>query len=318
MRNLQGLVSFVETALGGSFTAAAARLDITPAAVGKNVMRLEKELGVRLFNRSTRRLSLTSEGEAFLLEAGDALRRLDEAVEKTSQAALEPTGRVRISSGIAFGRRFILPLLPGLTRRYPQLQVELDLESRQIDPIAEGYDICVRGGKLQDSSLVARRICRLYSVLVASPAYLRKRGIPRSPADLASHSVIGIRFASGDIAPWRFRKDAGKGFADWTPKAKIWSSDPESLLDLAVFGEGICQAGLLHVAPLLRAGKLRLVLHSQYDHGNRDMMLCYPSRKLLSKRVRVAVDELFQGMEQEPDLHLDPAELPEEWKAPAR
>lgn len=301
--------------MSGSFTAAATRLSITSAAVGKNVMRLEQELGVRLFHRSTRRLSLTTKGEIFLAEAGEALRNLDNAVENASRAASEPSGKARISSGITFGRRFVLPMLADMAKRYPQLQLELDLNNREIDPIEDGYDICVRGGHMQDSSLVARRICRLYGVVVASPAYLSKYGVPQSPDHLSKHTVLGVRFNSGEIAPWRFRKPSGRGMMDWTPTARIWTSDPESFLDLAVAGEGICQAWLMHVAPLLRSGKLRVILHHQYDHGEKQMMLCYPNRKLLSKRVRVVVDELIAGLDRHPDLHLDPQNLQREWIA---
>ncbi|MBZ4418922.1 LysR family transcriptional regulator [Myxococcus sp. RHSTA-1-4] len=317
MRNMQGLISFVETALGGSFTAAAAKLGVTPAAVGKNVMRLEQELGVRLFNRTTRRLRLTAEGEAFFAEAGDALRRLDEAVDTIRGAAVEPAGRVRISSGISFGRRFVLPLLPRLAQRYPRLHVELSLDNRMVDLVAEGYDIAVRGGVMNDSSLVVRRICDLQSVLVASPAYLRKHGVPATPADLASHRLLGLRFVSGEVAPWRFRKPSGRGFFDWDPPAQVWTSDPDSFVELAAAGEGICQAALLHAAPLLRAGQLRLVLHGQYDPGQRQMVLCYPHRQLLSKRVRVVADALWEGLSAQPDLGLEPKAIPRAWCAEA-
>ena len=184
LKNVQGLVSFVESATGGSFTAAASRLGVTPAAVGKNVARLEGELGVRLFNRTTRRLSLTDEGKAFLAEAGDALRRLEDAVDNVTLAATEPSGRVRISCSTSFGRRFVLPLLSDIARRHPKLDLELVLDNRIVDMLAEGFDIAVRGGTLGDSSLVAKHVCRLYSVLVASPAYLRRHGVPASPADL--------------------------------------------------------------------------------------------------------------------------------------
>ncbi|MBA2675401.1 LysR family transcriptional regulator [Ramlibacter sp.] len=316
VRNLQGMVSFVESAAAGSFTAAAARLGVTPAAVGKNVMRLEQELKVRLFNRTTRRLQLTAEGQSFLAEARDALQALDRAVENLTRTGSQPAGRVRISSSTTFGRRFVLPLLPQLARRHPQLQVELSLDNRVIDVVEEGYDIVVRGGILRDSTLVARRICRLHSVLVASPAYLRKHGVPASPDDLLSHRLLGIRFASGDVAEWSFSTPGGGRIA-WSPPAQVWSSDPDAFLDVVVAGEGICQAALFLAAPLLRAGKLRTVLAGQYHHGERDMMLCYPHRKLLSPRVRVVVDHLAAGFREEPDLRLDPAAMPRAWRATA-
>jgi len=315
VRNIQGLVSFVEAALSGSFTAAAARLDVTPAAVGKNVMRLERELGIRLFNRSTRKLRLTTEGEAFLEEAGQALHRLDDAVENIKGAGQQPSGRVRISCGISLGRTFVMPVLPKIARRYPEVQLELQLENRLVDMVAEGVDIAVRGGMMADSTLVARRICALQSVLVASPAYLRKHGVPQTPAELPQHRVLGLRFASGEIAPWRFRRPSGRGFTEWAPAAQIWTSDPDAYLELAAAGEGICQAGLPHAAPLLRSGRLKLVLHGQYDTGQRQMVLCYPHRQLLSKRVRVVADALWQELSTQPELTLAAATLPAAWRA---
>jgi DNA-binding transcriptional LysR family regulator len=316
MRNLQGLASFVESALGGSFTAAAARLNVTPAAVGKNVMRLEQELQVRLFNRSTRRLKLTPEGEAFLAEAGEALRALDQAVDNVTRAGTEPGGRVRLSAGVTFGRRFVLPVLARLARQHPQLQFELGVESREVDLIGEGIDIAIRGALLPDSTLVARPICRLHSVLVASPGYLRKHGVPKLPGDLLQgHRLLALRFASGQVPSWRFRKPSGRGLLEFEPPAQLWTSDPESFLELAAGGEGICPAGLLYAAPMLRSGRLRLVLHEHHDAGERQISLCYPSRKFLSQRVRVAVEALLEGLAGQPDLQLDAAQLPAAWRA---
>jgi DNA-binding transcriptional LysR family regulator len=315
MKNLQGLVSFVESAAGGSFTAAAARLDLTPAAVSKNVIRLEQQLQVRLFNRSTRRLKLTHEGEAFLAKAVQALRTLDDAVNEVTRAGGEPVGRVRISSGISFGRQYVLPVLPALARKHPQLQVDLSLDNRAVDLVAEGYDIGVRGGFIRDSSLVARRIARLPVVLVASPAYLRHHGIPRTPAELAQHRVFGVRFSAGHVATWRFRKPSGRGTVEWEPTAQVWVSDPEAMVDLALAGHGIVQTGLHHVAPYLRSGRLKLLLREQHDPDDREIVLHYPHRQFLSARVRVVVDTLLAHFKTQADLQLAPESLPREWTA---
>lgn len=315
MKNLQGVVSFVESAACGSFTAAAAKLELTPAAVSKNVIRLEQQLQVRLFNRSTRRLRLTQEGEAFLAKSVQALRTLDEAVSEVARAGGEPTGRVRISAGISFGRHQVLPLLPALASRHPRLQVELSLDNRAVDLLAEGFDIGVRGGVVRDSSLVARRIAQLPVVLVCSPAYLRRHGVPSSPAALVEHRLLGVRFSSGQTATWRFRKPSGRGSTEWEPTAQVWASDPESLVDLALAGQGITQTGLHHVAPYLRSGRLKVVLHGQHDPGDREIVLHYPHRQFLSARVRVVVDTLLAAWKAEPDLHVDPKALPPEWVA---
>ena len=315
MRNLQALVSFAEAASAGSFTAAAARLGVTPAAVGKNVMRLERELQVRLFNRSTRQMQLTAEGEAFLRDVTKAMGALDEAVMNVTAARQEVRGRVRISSGVAPGRRLLMPLVPQLTRAHPDLQLDLALDNRGVDLIAEGYDLALRGGVVEDSRLVARDVCPLHAVLVASPAYLRKHGVPQAPADLPRHRVLGVRFPSGQVLPWRFRKNGRGKHEEWMPQALAWTSDPEGFLDLALAGEGICQAALLHVAPLLRTGRLKLVLHAHYDPGERKLVLCFPHRQLLSRRVRAVIDAVLERAARDPDAGLHPRDVPAQWLA---
>ncbi|UXY17208.1 LysR family transcriptional regulator [Chitiniphilus purpureus] len=315
MRNLQGLVSFVEAARAGSFSAAAHKLGVSPAAVSKNVLRLEQQLQVRLFTRSTRRLVLTPEGSAFLGKAGAALAMLDEAVLEAAQTAQEPIGRVRISAGISFGRTFVLPLLPALATRHPRLEVELHLDNRPTDLAAEGFDLGLRGGVLADSGLIARRICPLHSVLVASPGYLHRFGIPRRPEDLQQHRLLGVRFTSGHTAPWHFRSRHDDPPLEFSPDAQIWSSDPDALKDMAAMDAGIAQAGLLHAAPLLRSGQLKVLLHDDYDHGAREMALCYPHRKLLSPRVKAVIDALLTHFQAQPDLQLTAHTMPPAWRA---
>ncbi len=265
MKNLQGLVSFVESAACGSFTAAA--------------------------------------------------RLLDDAVNEVTRAGGEPVGRVRISAGVSFGRQYVLPVLPALARRHPQLQVEVQLDNRAVDLVAEGFDIGVRGGLIHDSSLVARRVARLPVVVTASATYLRQHGIPRTPAELSQHRVLGVRFSSGQVGTWRFRKPGGRGAVEWTPPAQLWVSDPEALVDLALAGHGIVQTGLHHVVPYLRSGRLKLLLAGQHDPGDREIVLHYPHRQFLSTRVRVVVDALLAHFEAQTDLHVAPKTAPTEWRA---
>jgi DNA-binding transcriptional LysR family regulator len=315
MRNLQGLISFVESAACGSFTSAAAKLGITPAAVGKNVGRLEREIGVRLLQRTTRHLRLTAEGSAFLAEAADALNQLDRAVSRVSKAIDAPSGLVRLTSSVSFGRRFVLPALSHLTRRCPELNIEIDLENRVVDLVRDGIDIAVRGGLFSDSTLIARRVAPIISVLVASPSYLRQRGVPQRVSDLSTHDVMGIRFSRSDTLPWHFRRAARRGVEEWLPHAKIWTSDPDALLDLAVAGAGVSQAGLMYAAPLLRRGQLKIVLGESYLPGDRYMAVCYPNRQLLSRRVEVVVDELIDVISKERDAQLRLKDVPTEWLA---
>jgi DNA-binding transcriptional LysR family regulator len=317
LKNLQGLVSFVEAAASGSFTTAAARLDLTPAAVSKNVARLEQQVGVRLFNRTTRRLTLTTEGREFAHQARDALRGLDEAVNAVSRAGGHVAGRVRISVGAGFGRRFVLPLAASLTERHPQLEIEVSLDNRAIDLVAEGFDIGVRGGFVHDSSLIARRVARLPVVLVAAPSYLERHGVPADTEALESHRVLAVRHANGVVSPWRFRRPSGHGMLDWLPPARLLASDPEALMDLALEGHGICQTGLWHAIPHLERGQLRIVLADVHDAGEREIVLHYPHRQFLSARVRTVVDALLEHFAGAEPLHLAPQDIPAGWRAVA-
>lgn len=308
MKQLQGLLAFVEAATTGSLTAAADRLEVTPAAVSKNLARLEEQLGVRLLQRSTRRLSVTEEGTRFLDKARVALRALDDAVTEVSQAASTPAGRVRISVGTSFGQKWVLPLLPALTAKYPGLSIELDLDNRPVDLVAQGYDIGIRGAVMEDSSLVARRICPLPVVLVATPAYLRQRGTPAGVDDLEHHDCVAWRSSSGAIAPWLFRRANGKRI-EYTPKARLTVSDPEALVDVALAHAGITQTGLHHVLPFLRSGRLKILMAGRHDAGDREMVLHYAHRQFLAPRVRVVAEALLAGLINAPDLRLMPVDL---------
>jgi DNA-binding transcriptional LysR family regulator len=294
MKNLQGLLSVVEAAAAGSFTAAAARLDLTPAAVSKNVAGFEKALGVRLFQRTSRRLHITPEGQAFLDRAVPALAALQDAVGASTQTTGAIGGRVRVSASVAFGRRWVMPLLPPLLEAHPALEIELGLDNRQVDLIADGFDIGIRGARLADSSLVARPVCKLPVVLVAAPAYLRRHG---------------VRLASGATAPWLFDGDT----IGAPPAARLWCSDPEVPVDLALAGAGICQTGLQHVAEHLRAGALKVLLRGRHEAGEREVVLHYPHRRFLSPRVRVVVDALLEHLRAQQDLQWQPSTLPRDW-----
>jgi DNA-binding transcriptional LysR family regulator len=305
MRNLQGLTSFLESATAGSFTAAAERLELSPAAVSKNVIKLETELGVRLFNRHTRRIRLTPEGAAFAEQAREALRALDNAINGVRESQAEPSGRVRISVGISFGRQYVLPAVPALLAQYPKLEVDVSLDNRAVDLVAEGFDIGIRGGRIRDSSLIARRVARLPLVLLAAPSYLARRGTPQTVADLAQHELIGVRFTSG-VDPWRLRLAPGQPAIDWPPTARLVVSDPEAQVDLALAGVGIIQVALHHAVADLAAGRLQRVLADLHDPDEREIVLHYPHRQFLSPRVRVVVDALLAHLAAAPALHFRP------------
>jgi DNA-binding transcriptional LysR family regulator len=310
MKQLQGLLAFIEVADAGSLAEAARRLGVTSAAVSKNLLKLEQQLGVRLMQRNTRQLRLTPEGSGFLGKARAALRALDEAVAEVSQTALVPSGRVRISVGVSFGRHWVLPVLPALAAAHPQLRIELDLDNRPVDLVAEGYDIGIRGGKIESSGLVARRICALPVVLVASANYLKRAGVPSSPDDLLQHRCAQLRLSDGSLSSWTFRQPGSRRRVVVQPDASLVVGDNEALVDLALADAGIVQAGLYHALPYLRSGRLKLVLGASHDPGSREFVLHYPHRLYLAPRVRVVVDALLAHFRSASDLHLQVADLP--------
>lgn len=317
MKQLQGLLSLIEIADAGSLAGAARRLGVTPAAVSKNLARLEEQLGVRLVQRSTRTSRLTTEGERFIDKSRAALRALDEAVAEVSQAAEEPTGHVRISVGAAFGRRWVLPALPALAEKYPQLQVEVALENAPVDLVARGVDIGIRGGAVPDAGFVARRICRLPLVAVASPGYLARAGVPATHAELARHRCIQVRLVDR-MSTWHFRQSGRRVAVQ--PHAALVVDDSESAVALACAGGGIAQCGLYQALEHLEAGELKMVLADSHEAGTREFVLVYPHRQFLAPRVRVVVDGLMAHFRDSAGLHVMPAELPASFRAgsPAR
>ena len=174
--------------------------------------------------------------------------------------------------------------------------------------MAEGFDIGIRGGVIEDSSLIARRICRLPVVLVASPAYLKRAGVPRTVDELAQHRCAVTRFAGAAPSPWRFARPGGRR-VEFTPAAPLAVSDPKALIDLALAHAGIVQAGLHHALPYLRSGRLKLLLAERHDAGDREIVLHYAHRQYLAPRVRVVVDALLAHLAAATDLQLKPADV---------
>ncbi|OXI18850.1 LysR family transcriptional regulator [Burkholderia sp. AU15512] len=301
----RAILSFVHAADGGSFAAAGRMLGITSAAVSKNVAGLEQALGVRLMNRTTRTLKLTDEGSVFLRQARVALDALDSAVDSIVAQRLGPQGRIRISTSAAFGREHLQPVLPGLLARYPGLSVEADFDDRIVDVVRDGYDIVIRGGNIHDSALVSRPVFRMNTVLVASPAYLQRHGIPRAPDDLVTHRLIARRFLGGEVATWSFRMRGGSIVAvDPGETAPLTFSAPEAVLQAARDGLGIAQVGVHLAWAHLRAGALKVLLHRHHLPGSYEMAMQYPHRALKASRVQATVDYLLDAFAANESLHV--------------
>lgn len=304
-QRVRAILSFVQAADAGSFAAAGRVLGVTSAAVSKNVASLEKALGVRLMNRTTRTLKLTEEGSAFLRQARVALEALDAAIDVVSAQRAVPSGRVRISTSVAFGQEQLMPALPQLLARYPALSVDVDFDDRVVDLVREGYDIAIRGGNIPDSALVSRSIFRMNRVLVASPDYLSRSGVPRAPHELRSHRIIARRFLSGQSSPWSFKAEDGSMTTfDPSENAVLTLSAPESLVRAACDGVGIAQVGVHLAWEHLRSGALKVVLNRHHQPGNYEMVLQYPHRALLAPRVRATLEYLLDAFKKDERLHI--------------
>lgn len=304
---LPGLLSAVQTANSGSFSAAAKVLNLTPAAVSKNVATLEALLKVRLFNRTTRRLSLTEEGAAFIAQTRIGLAALNAATRQATQG-LAPRGQVRINCSVGFGRRYVLPALPGFFAQYPEIQIDLVLNDQAVDLVGDGFDFGIRGGSQPPDGMVARKICENPAVLVATPTYLAMRGTPKVPSDLANHDLIRVKFLNGRMYPWVFKsksKPTAQGISNvigFDAKAKLLISDPEIILDAALLHVGIARMGRHHAHAALQRGDLVEVLVDQLVPADATMAIFYPHHVGLAPRVRVLIDYLMAWFAQQESL----------------
>ncbi|MEW6373454.1 MAG: LysR family transcriptional regulator [Pseudomonadota bacterium] len=285
------LDAFVASADETSFSAAARRLGITPAAVSKSVARLEAGLGVRLFQRSTRSLSLTEEGERLYRKVRTPWSDIGDALAELQQGAGKPAGTLKVAMAPAVGRLYFVPLLDEFLGRYPDIVPDLHFNNRQVDLIAEGFDVAIGGGVALTEGLVARELARVRIVALAAPAYVSRHGMPSAPVELANHRGLMRRsLASGRVVPWVLRNESGgEVVAKVRPVAVL--DDPEALGSAAVSGLGIAMLPLPHALPLLESGELVRVLPGWYaDTG--PLFIYYSSRKLLPSKVRVFVDHI--------------------------
>lgn len=310
-QRVRAMTSFIDAADAGSFAAAARLQGVSTAAISKNIAGLEQALGVRLMNRTTRKLSLTEEGAAFLQQARIAIAALDTAVDTVVAGKMETRGHVRISTSAAFGREQLLPALPGLRQRYPGLSVEVDFDDRVTDIVRDGYDLAIRGGRIVDSSLISRPVCQLNMVLVASPDYLAQHGVPQTPEDLKNHHLIARRFLGGRVSPWGFRGTDDSLTTLEPDAAAITLSAPEAQLQAARLGLGIAQVGVHHAITHLQTGQLKVLLFGQHDPGSYEMVIQYPHRALIAPRVRVTIEYLLDILRQDPSLHFPLSRLAE-------
>ena len=296
MESLTGVLAFARTAETLSFVSAARRLGLSPSAVGKSVARLEHELGVQLFHRSTRKVSLTAEGQAFFERCRRILDDLEDAEATVKEAAATPRGRMRVSLP-TIGYRFLTPILPEFSRRYPDVELDFDFNDHLIDVVAEGVDAVIRSGVLPDSQLVSRRLGAFRFLLCAAPGYLGERGEPQSAADLTAHACLRFRFpTTGKLQDWDLSGATIETTARY-PTAMV-CNNMEAMLAATIACLGIAYMPDFLAAEALEAGFLRQVLHGA-TRAKGDFWLLWPATRQNSPKIRAFVDfavpRLFKG-----------------------
>lgn len=259
--DMEVFVRIVET---GSFSAAARALRMTPSAISKLITRLEARLGVRLFDRSTRKLQLTPEGTLFHERSVRVLRELD-AAELEISPGVAPRGILRVNVNVAFGHHYFLPLVPEFLALYPQIKLEVMLTDAVVDLLAVRADVAIRTGPLRESRLVARKLGETRPIVVASPEYLERHGTPRKPSDLTKHNLLGFTFVR-HLKAWRFVDRAARS-TTVAPQGNVLVSDGDAMRRLAVAGGGIARLLEYEVRPDIEAGRLVPLLES-YGAGD--------------------------------------------------
>jgi len=295
--DLNRLSIFVRVVEASSFTAAARTLGLRKSSVSRSVAKLEEDLGVRLLHRTTRRLSLTDAGRAYFDRVREALSGVDEATVSVKEMGHEPQGTVRLIAVPDFATKILADIIARFVRRYPKIHVELVLTSRSIDLVQEGIDIAIRAGKLVDSSLVVRKILSTDLQLLASPAYLRRRGTPKSLRDLAAHDCILYRPEAGKNT-WRLTGPNGDESVDVT--GSVGADDMAFLERAALLGVGIALVPGFGVAPEIERGDLVRVL-PDYAMVGGAVYLVSPAARHQLVRVRLMREFLL-------------AQLPKAWR----
>lgn len=287
--------AFVRAVERGGFSAAARDLKLTPSALSKMVTRLESVLGVRLLNRTTRKLTPTAEGALFLARCRRIVAEFEDAEREVGRSREKPRGKLLVHTGVGFATNRIVPAMPRFVARYPEVQVELIVEDRDLDVVRNGIDISVRSGLPLDQSLVARKLGEFERVICASPQYLARHGVPRSPGELARHTCVTISSLPGRTS-WSFQTASGRQVVEVIPGLSATSA---SVREFALMGMGIVRMNDFNVDKDIRAGRLVPILVDQHYPERIPMHALYPQDRHRLPRVAVMLDflgEIFGGV----------------------
>ena len=293
MDSYSGMTIFVQVAELRSFAAAGQRLGISASAVSKGVARLEQKLGVRLFQRSTRSVSLTAEGTLFLERCRRILAEIAAVENELASTTATPQGRLRVSLPLVSG--LMWPVLSAFASHYPQIELDLDFSDRLVDVVDEGFDAVVRTGELSDSRLMSKRLGISRFVCVGAPHYFEQHGIPERPEEIARHACLLHRIPStGLLEKWRLRR--GDEDADLCPAASMMSNHLETLRHMAIQGHGIAYLPDFAIRTALDRGELVTVL-DKWAGASSTFWILWPSNRQLLPRVRAFVDFMTEHLD---------------------
>jgi DNA-binding transcriptional LysR family regulator len=288
---------FSALARAGSLSAAGRELGISTAAVSKHLALMEARIGVALVNRSTRRMSLTPEGELYLEQARRILASIDDLEQQLGVSKGVPQGLLRVNATLGFGRSHIAPLISAFVRKHPAVEVQLQLSVNPPALTEDAFDVCVRFGAPPDSRVIARNLAPNRRLLCASPGYLAKRGVPKTPSDLARHNCIGIRQGEEAYGVWRLSSGRGRQATSQAVKVRgnLTTNDGGIAVSWALDGHGILMRAEWDIERYLKSGRLVQVL-PQYSTPDADVYAVFPQRHQLSARVRAFVDFLARSL----------------------
>lgn len=295
MQDISAIPVFVAIIENGSFSKAAEQLGITKSAVSKRITALEANLGVKLLYRSTRKLSLTEAGERYFQYAQEALHAAQQAKNAVTELQGIAKGTLRVSAPMSFGRLHLAPVIPVFLKQYPQVNMQLDMNDTWSDVIAEGFDIAIRGGQLSDSSLVARKLAPIRSILCASPDYLQKYGTPKLPQELIKHNCILYSYHTV-VNEWQFINN--DEMETVRVKGNYQVNNSEALKESLIQGLGIGRLPTFVAGTDLKTGKLQPILN-EYLMPEKAIYAVFPERQYLPQKVRVFIDFLVQYLGQD-------------------
>lgn len=299
--DFEGLAMFAKVAEEGSFAAAARVMGVSVPTVSRAVARLEERLGGRLFNRTSRQLSLTEFGHSMAGKAGEIYRQAEEVEGEAMELSVQPRGQVRLAVPMSFGLRWVAPLLPKLIRQYPELSIDLHLSDASVDLVAEGFDAALRIAALPDSSLVARRLCAVTQFLVASPAYLQQHGRPQHPRDLAKVPCLSYAYRARTQV-WRFT-DASGTEEDVVPNGPLRVTNSDAMLPVLLEGLAISELPEFIASEYLADGRLERLL-PEWSMTRGGLYFVTPSARTRPAKIR-ALSDFFQEHLSDPSWRWD-------------